>query len=170
MEAQSPPDQDLIDGGRAVYGHHRQMKTVGVTVPETPSGQNAGGQMLRAITDGETSDPASRPVPKKLDTRNGVGHHARVDPYREVRAYTAGPTCPVQSGPVRDGSADTTSPVPADRTGKSRRHTPPWRHGNAWRGVSVDRANRQRKIRPRSCPKPPPHRTGAGRSLRSHPG
>jgi len=36
--------------------------------------------------------PAPRDVDRWPTSRNGVGSHARVDPYREVRAYTAGPT------------------------------------------------------------------------------
>jgi len=79
--------------------------TPGVTLPETASALNADGQRLRAIPDGEPNDPATRPAPQKPTTRNGVSSRARVDPGRETRAYTAGPTCPAQSRSMWDGSA-----------------------------------------------------------------
>lgn len=61
------------------------------------SGSNRGRPAGRA------QRPTARtgPFPQKVKTGYGVSRHARVDPYREVGAHTAGPTCPAQSGTRR---------------------------------------------------------------------
>lgn len=63
-------------------------------------------------------------------TRIGVGRRARVDPWGDPRAHTAGPTCHPQR--VRAQRAPSRG-----WTRESRRHTPPWRARNWARGVSA---------------------------------
>jgi hypothetical protein len=59
--------------------------------------------------------------------RNGVGRQARVDPWGNPGAYTAGPTRTVQNGRARKAPA---LPRSAGRARESCRHIPPWRGRN----------------------------------------
>lgn len=108
----------------------------------------AGRTIVRQI-----NVPLPRVPVNARSTRNGVGRQARVDPSREARAYTAGPTRTVQNGPP--GKAPTVAwrtkrcaestpgkgrgATSAGRAtvgpgGESRRHIPPWRVRNGPRG------------------------------------
>jgi hypothetical protein len=83
--------------------------------------------------------PAPRDVDRWTTSRNGVGSHARVDPWGDPGAYTAGPTRHPQRVRVRRAPADRSrSDRSVGRTRESCRRIPPWCARNGAHGGSAD--------------------------------